>query len=103
MSRNKHFEDGAGRFQRKYVVVSEHHTDLADPSKTRVKKKTFDNFDDAKAHTDAHNPDTDGMMVPNISDEAIAKHSRGGLEYEAGGFWNRNRHAVILSNAHLAD
>lgn len=50
----------------------------------------FDDFDAARAHGAAINPDVDGSMVPNV-DESLAEHPN----YEKGLFWEGNRYGVI--------
>jgi hypothetical protein len=70
---------------RQFTVITQHGEDR------KVRRRRFADYDSAKAHAEANNPDTDGTMVPNV-DEKFAQHK----EYERGFFSDGvNRYAVM--------
>lgn len=105
MSRNEHFQAGAGKQPPgRYTTVSAHH----DPkSKTvdeygqpyKVKRVQHDTWEDAQEYAAANTPWTDGKMLPNLPPKVEQAHEKKGLERQTGHTFNGNNvHAVTYKH-----
>jgi len=69
-----------------------------------IRSKPFSNYDEAKAHADSLNPETNeasGHLSPTLPDDVVAKHTsdtpRRSWDYESGSFaYGRNRYAMVI-------
>lgn len=57
-----------------------------------------DDYEAAAAYGQATNPERDGSLMPNVSDEILNQFGGDGSEnYSRGLFWLGNRYAVIFN------